>query len=323
LGITIHQAGLNQAQAETVYAVTRMYLTVLFARAQKQVVDEQIKRLQVYQRIVKEGQRRDVTQMAADKITLHLSLARTHLTAAEQGEKRAMAALAEAIGLDPSTCFLVPEEPLPIAQSIPSCQEIIALALARRGELVQASVIARIVDLEAAAQNKTFLPTAKTFASGSDIHSKPIPQGHADHEYWPGAINIEMPAFMAGPRWARVERVHELGARAAAVVDKTRNLIVLECEDAFYKWEEAANKIPNAKQAVEAGGRVIDAARKGLEEVGGIRVEDLLISEGEVARAHATLNEALYQQAIELAALQRATAGAFDPGFAVAVSVQN
>src|SRR5262249_2512241 len=45
LGITIHQAGLNQAQAETVYAVTRMYLTVLFARAQKQVVDEQIKRL--------------------------------------------------------------------------------------------------------------------------------------------------------------------------------------------------------------------------------------------------------------------------------------
>src|SRR5262249_30579470 len=63
LGITIHQAGLDQAQAETVYAVTRLYFTVLFARAQKQVVDQQIKRLQFYQKVVKGGQRREFTQI--------------------------------------------------------------------------------------------------------------------------------------------------------------------------------------------------------------------------------------------------------------------
>src|SRR5262249_45657067 len=113
LGITIHQAGLDQAQAETVYAVTRLYFTVLFARAQKQVVDQQIKRLQFYQKVVKGGQRREFTQIAVDKITLHLSLAQTQLTEATQGEKRALAALAEAIGFDSCTCFTVPEQPLP------------------------------------------------------------------------------------------------------------------------------------------------------------------------------------------------------------------
>src|SRR5207244_983968 len=69
----------------------------------------------------------------------------------------------------------------------------------------------------------------------------------------------------------------------------------------------------------EAGERVIGAARKGLGEVAGTRVEDILTSEGDLARAQAAHNEALYQQAIELAALQRVTAGGFDPGFVIAV----
>src|SRR5262249_53782807 len=101
------------------------------------------------------------------------------------------------------------------------------------------------------------------------------------------------------------------------------NLIVLECEDSFFKWREAAEKLPDARQAVESGNQVIAVARKGLGEVAGTRVEDILISEGDFARALATYNEALYQQAIELAAMQRVTAGGFGPGLGTSVTIHH
>jgi outer membrane protein TolC len=325
LGIAIAQAGLDQAQWETIYSVTRLYFTVLYARSQEKVVKDQITRLQFYldrvKEVVKSGTTREYTEITVDKIAIHLRLAETKLVEAQEGEKRATAALGEAIGLDPGTCFSVPPGDLPDPHVTLCCGDVVAMALARRGELVQVVTASQVVDLEVAAQKKLFWPVARTFASGSDIHARPVPQGHANREYWPGATGLEMPTFFAGPKWARVERARELSARAGAVVDKTRNLIALEAEDAFLKCQEAANKIPSARQAVEAGDRVIGAARKGLGEVGGTRVEDILTSEGDFARAQATLNEARYQKAIELAAVQRVTAGGFDPGFAIAVAV--
>jgi outer membrane protein TolC len=325
LGVVIAQAGLDQAQWEAVYSVTRLYFTVLYARSQARVVHEQITRLQFYldrvQDMVRSGASREYTGITVDKIAIHLRLAETRLVEAEEAEKRATAALGEAIGLDPSCCFTVPNEELPNPHVSPCCGDLVALALARRGELVQAVNASRVVELEIAAQRKTCWPIAHTFAAGSDIHARPVPQGHANREYWPGATGLEMPTLFAGPKWARVERAGELSARASAVVDKTRNLIALETEDAFFKFEEAARRIPSARQAVESGDRVIAALRKGLGEVGGARVEDILQSEGDFARAQAGLNDALYQQAIELAALQRVTAGGFDPGFGIAVPV--
>jgi outer membrane protein TolC len=325
LGVQIARAGLDQAQWETVYAVTRMYFTVLFARAQGAVVKEQITRLQFYHdrvsELVKSGATREFTSVTVDKITMHLRLADARLIQAEQSEKRATAALAEAIGLEPGHCFVVPDDHLPTPEVAPCCDDIVALALARRGEMVQVTTASRIVELEIGAQCKSCWPVAKTFAAAVDIHARPVPQGHANREYWPGATGLEMPTHFAGPRWARVQRAHDLSARAAAVVDKTRNLIVLETEDAYLKWQEAARKIPDARQAVDSGRRVIEAARAGLGPVAGTRVEDILTSEGDFARAQAAYNEALYEQAIELAAIQRVTAGGFDPGFGISVDV--
>jgi outer membrane protein TolC len=328
LGITIAQAGLDQAERETVYAVTRLYFTVLYARAQRAVVADQITRLQFYhdrlRELVESGASREVSKVSVDKITLHLGLAKTQAVEADQGQKRALAALAEAIGLEPGTCYEVVGELLAHEVDVPCCGDLVALALSRRGEMVQVTTVSRVVELEIGAQSKSFLPVVRTFASGSDIHARPVPQGHADREYWPGATGLEMPTVFAGPRWARVQRAHDLSARAGAVVDKTRNLIVLETEDAFLKWQDATVKLPDAAQAVEAGKGIVKANEEGFRKApGAIRIEDILTSEGDFARASATYNEALYQQAIELAALQRVTAGGFDPCFGVVVAVEH
>jgi outer membrane protein TolC len=190
--------------------------------------------------------------------------------------------------------------------------------------MVQVTTVSRVVELEVSAQSKSCLPVVRTFASGSDIHARPVPQGHANREYWPGATGLEMPTVLAGPKWARVQRARDLSARAGAVVDKTRNLIVLETEDAYLKWQDATGKLPEASRAVEAGKGIVRANEDGFRKApGAIRIEDILTSEGDYARASAVYNEALYQQAIELAALQRVTAGGFDPCFGIVVASQH
>jgi outer membrane protein TolC len=330
LGIAIAQAGLDQAEWETVYAVTRMYFTVLYARAQRTVVDEQITRLQFYfdrlRELVESGETRgpNLTKLEVDKIALHLALAKTQKIEADQGQKRALAALGEAIGVEPGKCYEVVGELLPHEVIAPCCGDLVALALSRRGEMVQVTTVSRVVELEIGAQSKSYLPVVRTFAAGSDIHARPVPQGHANREYWPGATGLEMPTVFAGPRWARVQRAQDLSARAAAVVEKTRNLIVLETEDAYLKWQDATVKLPDASAAVEAGKRIVKANEEGFRKAAGAtRIEDILTSEGDYARATATYNETLYQQAIELAALQRVTAGGFEPCFGITVAVQH
>src|SRR5205807_4445536 len=103
--------------------------------------------------------------------------------------------------------------------------EIIALALNRRPELVQATGFAEVTNLEIDAQGtKLIRPIVSTFAAASDIHSRQVPQGISNNEYRPGAVGPEMPTTMVGHRSYRMERTRDLYGRALAVVDKTRGL---------------------------------------------------------------------------------------------------
>jgi outer membrane protein TolC len=334
LGVTIAQAGLDQAYWETVYTVTRMYFTVLYARAQANVLREDMKTFELYRDIVERGVKsggpgsRSFTDIDVGRIRLHVSLVKSDLVEAEQGEKRALASLAEAIGLEPCGCFDVVGELSAHPRNVPCCGDLVSLALARRGEIVQVVLASQVTELEVAAQNKVLIhPVWRTFASTSDIHARPVPQGHANREYWPGATGLEMPPFLAGPHWARVDRAHALSDRAAAVVEKTRNLITLETEDAYFKWQAAERKLPQTTQARQSAGEVrakTQATFRGLSEGGVIDLRVTLNDLGDARRADAAHNEALYLEAIELAALQRVTAGGFDPCFeALAAATSN
>jgi len=109
----------------------------------------------------------------------------------------------------------------------------------------------------------------------------------------------------------------DLSARAAAVVDKTRNLIALEAEDMYYKWEEAARKLPQGQTAEQAGNRLAKNTRDDFRASQRVKIEDILTNEALAAQAAATHNETLYQLVVALADLQRVTAGGFDAGFGV------
>ncbi len=322
LGVDIAAAGLDQAEHETIYAVTRTYLSVIYAREQRRVtqgvVDHMQATMETARRLVQAGSR-DVTTSSVDKVNVYLRLAETRVEEASAGIERAKAALREAMGVGPDFPLEVAAGGLPDPHVSVGRDEVIGLALARRGELVQAGTAATVTCLEIRAQDTSFRPIKPTFASVVDIHSRPVPGGVSDGEYRPGALAPDMPTTLAGPRWARVDRARDLYARAGTVVDKTRNLIALEAEDAFLRWQDYSRRAPKAREAAEKASQLAEDTRRDFGGEQRVKVEDVLTNEVLAAQARASYNEALYYQAVALAALERITAGGFCAGFTAGV----
>lgn len=316
-GLTAAVAGLNQAEQETSYAVTRTYYTVLYAREQEALTRKVVERLTAVLEATKQGLEagaRDVTSSDVSRTIVYLKLAETRRIQATQGVKRATIALREAIGLGAETTLEIPAGELvePVAQ--PNRQEIVAAALKCRGDLIQATVFAQVAALEVQAQATSRAQRMQTFASGSDIHSTQVPEGSNGAEYRPGAKLPEMPGMLVGSRAERMKHAETLSARAATVVATTKNLITLEAEDAFLRWEEASSQARLAKEAAEAGEKLADDYRKDFAAGLKVKVEEVISSRVLASQARSEYNTYVHKQIIALADLERITAGTFKAG---------
>jgi outer membrane protein TolC len=321
LGVSIAAAGVQQAEWETIYAVTRNYFSVIYAMKQERVVRDVLAKLGANREAAgklliaaKEDPDIKVDKIDVDKLDVYLTQYRIKLRETQKGAELARAALREAMGV-PGDC------PLPLVltdlpglgEALAKCQ-LVQLALTRRGELVQASNAAQVTDLEVTAQGKSFSPTFRTFAAVSDIHSRQIPQGVSNREYRPGAIGLDMPTTLAGRRGDRMQRARDFSARASAVVDKTTNLITLETEAAYLKWQDAVDSVRNLEKSVARARAIADAvdARANLRKSFG---EEVIRARTLQESVQSQYNEALYVHALALAALERVTAGGFVPAF--------
>jgi outer membrane protein TolC len=196
-------------------------------------------------------------------------------------------------------------------------EQIVSLALSRRGEIVQADAGIEVTSLEIDAQKRLHGPRGQTFASGSDIHADAVPQGFSNGEYRPGAITVEMPGQLVGSKAARVEQAEALQGRATSVADKTRHLITLEAEDAFYKWQEAVRQVADFEKAAASAKKLADTIRDKFNPTDetSASVNDLVDSRVRATQLQVLLNQARFNALLGLAALERVTAGGFLPGF--------
>ena len=119
---------------------------------------------------------------------------------AGRGIDRAKAALRMAMGMAPEAPPEVAEGKLPENKVDVTRDKIVALALQRNAEMVEASQVAEVVELEVDAQGRSFRPRFKTFAAAANIHARPVPRGVTNGEYRPGATSIEMLTELAGSR---------------------------------------------------------------------------------------------------------------------------
>jgi hypothetical protein len=314
LGVTAAVAGVDQAERATVYAVTRTYFTVLYAREQERIARGVVERLAATQKVAQQqldAGAKGVTDADVRRATVYLRLAKTKQIQATQGVKRALAALKEAVGLGPETCLDVPPARLPVPDVRPCLGDVVAAALARRGELVQVTVFAQVTCLEVEAQGAGMHKKMETFAAGSDIHSHVVPQGAHNTEYRPGAVPPEMPTLLVGSRPERVKHAQDLHARANAVAEATRNLIALEAEDAFLRWEEAAGQLVEARQAADTGEQLANDLSKDFAARLEVSVSEVINARVLASTARSEYTQFLYKEILALLNLERVTAGGF------------
>jgi outer membrane protein TolC len=336
LGIQSYEAALRSAEADTLYSVTWCYLAYLYAREQQDVVlrAQNQSTIKEMRNLVKEivdkelqPQRRFVDKAHLHLIDAYMQTLEGHRHETLQGLERALAALREATGVGPETDIKpgLKAMPLPAIDVAMTRDEVVALALAGRGEVTQASTFAQVTCLEITAQGRSFMPSLRTFASGSDIHAQPLPVGSFGIDYKPGALAPEMPTMMAGPRRGRMEQASDYRNRAEAVAEKTRNLITLEAENAYYRWKETKVKAEQLQKAVEDAEKYSEFVSKQFSVAAEAkfvprdptkfppdpRVPDVLNAEAVTLRMRVDANRAYWEYLLVLADLERITAGGF------------
>ena len=307
---------VHKMEWETTYAVTRMYWSLQYARAQEKVVQELLTSMKSYRDVAAEaidGGDPKFSKTDLDKLDIFMGIYKTRLIKAQQGSQRTLAALKEAIGLGCDTPFDVITEDLPELGSPLDKNHLVSLAVARRAEMIQSTGLVEVTRLEVCAQSRIRGYQGKTFAAGGDIHAKAIPSGSNGEEYRPAAILPEMPTLLAGKKADRMQRAQTFVDRAQAMVAKTKNLIVLEAENAYHQWKEAEEKAETLTPVQEKAKNLVQTTEKGYRAFGRTTVDELLKVQGMSLQVRAELNQALFEHALALAALERITAGGFVP----------
>jgi outer membrane protein TolC len=313
LGVAGAEAHLEQARWDALYDVTRSYLTVLYARQQIKVADDSLRDLAKVRDQAKDAGKERMARQAVVYITAIEGRRET----AVSGAARALAALREAIGLASDAAIDVADADLPDLSPKVTRDDVIALALSRRGELVQATTAAEVTGFEVKAQDaKHFGPTQRTFAAGTDIHATTIPPGGRGSEYAPAAIGPEMPTLLVGKRADRVEQARALSARADSVVEKTRGLVTLEADDAYNRWLETSRRLPKASAAAKDARELAEELSQNVKDLmQDIRFSEVTTAKTVAAQLRLEANEVHYLHLLNLATLERVTAGGVAPGF--------
>jgi len=319
LGVEAARAEFEQAQHEVTYAVVRNYYTVVYAREQfkvaKELVDQLETNLEQVRKIVADKQGvKGITKDTEQKLEIIVAEARSRLILAETGADRARAALREAMGLEPGCKVDAAEEVLPEIKAALTRDVVIAHAVTRRGEVMLSRIGVEVTRLEVNAQeSKMFSVTAGTYANGADIHARPIPYAQREPDYKPGAIGPEMPARLIGKKSTRAATAGQYAERAEAAARQARSLVGLEADVGYSRYEEAAQKVEMYKKLHKIARELIDRQREAAG--GALTKEDILTTEVSATRAFAAYNEALYDQIMALANLERITAGGVKVNF--------
>ena len=322
-GITLATAAVQQTYHETVYDVTRLYFTYVYARQQETTARNIVTQMEVYYKVAEEILKSGVRDPKIKTTQFTLYTLRDVIHEVQRGQARAatgkqaaLAALREAMGVDDCFLFVPADTELPVMSGTTTCEQVLGLALARRPELTQAAAgldAFRIEVKAQAAQDGLLAFKAPTLASGSDIHARPVPAPHRNGDYRPGAVAPEMPPNLVGRVEDRVARATALADRQEAVYEKAVGLVRLEATNAFLNYQATARAMEVAKGRYETGQKLVEQARQaaGLQQ----DAELLVRNEALAGKAQSEYVEAVFEHIKALATLERVTAGAIRPAF--------
>lgn len=314
LGVELAAVRISLMEQETVYGVTYTYLAMLHARRQLTAADEAAERarrgLDLARKLVGNPLApRDLTADALLRAEVQVRQVMLRRGEAQRGLAVAAAALQEALG----SAFDCP--PLPADDRIPDhdtayCRdEIIRMALNQRPELRLAHIFVQLTALEIEAQARHHLSTVPTFLSKVPLPGMVTYHGSGSDQYRPPYVVPEMPVSLSGKREYRVARAQVMHERALAVEEKFRNLIALEAEDAFRRWEEAAARLRETREAFRLTEPWALRLSGDLKALAGRSFRDLIEEQLLAATARVQYQDAIFDHAVAIARLEKVTAG--------------
>ena len=318
-GVSAAQGALEQVHNETVYDVTRLYWTYVYARQQERTAADVIEQLEVFQKvledIIKSGVPGKLNNFTLYTMRDSIGEVRVLREKAATGQKLALGALREAMGVEPTFDFHPRDVEMPILEGAVTREQVADAAVSRRPELAQAAAGVDAFRLEVCAQRLVkYRKTVPTLASGSDLHKTQVPMAIRNGEYRPGMIPPEMPPNLVGDTESRVARAAELSRKQDAVYEKALALVRLEADNAFTSWQGTTARVREAKARYENARQMVTQAR----EILAVKQDPELVirSEALAGRAQAEYLEAVFEHVKSLATLERVTAGAVRPAFA-------
>jgi hypothetical protein len=134
-----------------------------------------------------------------------------------------------------------------------------------------------------------------------------------------------MPSLLAGQTCDRVNIASIYQDRSQSVVAKARSLIRLEVEQAFLRYQEAHAKLPELEKGIDHATRAAQGLRESVSESlnrARARSESFINSALIGSQLRIQANEARYHLLVSLAALERATGGAFCAGLDTAPQIR-
>lgn len=325
-GLAVAQADVCKARQETVYDVTRLYYSFVYARQQEEIVRGLIVQLdESYLPLARslldvppaadQRESERVTPFTVSTLRAGVSQANQLRIPAVTGQPLALAALKQAMGVDQSFTFVPKDTALPVMGGTVTREQVVAAAMAARAEVAQAAAGAEAFRLEVAAQDaQRFARRAPTLATGSDLHSRSVPPAVRNGEYRPGAVAPEMPGTLVGRRDDRVARAADLSARQDIASEGVRGLIELQAINAFHLWQASAEKLRRATERFEESKKVEQLTKDALA-ANSRRVELAVQNEVLVAKWRTEYLEAVFDHVKALANLELVTAGGVAAGF--------
>lgn len=322
------QRGLAAACAEVVkvrhentYDICRLYFTYIYATQQEQTAADIVEQLESFYDIAKEflklpvpDPKVKVNEFTLGDIDAVIAEVRELREEASTGRKKAYYALKEAMGVPAGFEFVPADKELPLMGGTVDQDTVVNLALTRRAELVQAAVLVDVTRLEVCAQSKlTRRIRANTFASGSDLHARPIPVASRNGEYRPGAIAPEMPTEIVGSVTDRVDRMTQHLRAHEAAYQKAVGLVQLEAINAYLNWEQAVRRVKDSREAHERAQALVEKARVAAQTK--LEPELLVRTESLASKAQARYVKAVQDQIVALIALEKVTAAGVVPAF--------
>lgn len=322
-GIVAAEAAVAKARQEIRYDVCRLYYTVVFAKQQEFIVNEIAEQLKLYKVFVEDylkSTRPDpnaplgITTITKNQVNIFLAKAEVKLKLAQGGQRKALAALKQAMGVDPaSKDFEVKDHELPIMGGTVTEDQVLMHSMARRPELVQAAAATDAFRLEVCAQDKNrFSLQVQTLANATDLHANVVPAPIRNGEYKPGANPPEMPPQLFGKRLERVARAIEISRRQDAQYEQVQSLVKLQAIYAYEQWRETGEQMAIARRGFENGREMAELTKK---NVGSVKQIDLVQNYGQALIAQSEYLDAVYEHIKALINLELVTAGAVKAKF--------